>query len=409
MKNILLLLLTGLIISCTQKQNIPESLGYKSFYKGFNEVKHDSSITDLRGNWNANELILSDETKEYFLFPQAPDGYNIGNHITLNPDQTFTSFYSAECGNDCFTNSKGKYKIIDKNYICFYLEKITKSSDCSGSSTPNRDLGLYYYYKKDKMFCLLKSSGNLTQDKNNVIYRNLIIAKRAEIEKFYKNHGSLNHFMFDWKRTNYTDETPIVAFCMAESKIKNYELLYYDKGDRYSTMAIALVKVDGKFRYVIYDTWGDPMVSLYNDAEIQQTDQFIEKIDTDKSLQIKSFKPKNKLGRTLSDKETITVSKKGNEIYKVIYENYPKDTEHIGVFTLTVYYQNSVPLYIDFQNAFIGIENKRMDKTGLYILDWENNKVGVKVINGDGYYVSIEWIKTKIDQIMDEIEQQNTK
>jgi hypothetical protein len=406
MKNTLLLLLSSMIISCSQKQNNFDGFNQaKSNYKGFNAVKHDASITDLHATWNTNELLLSDETKEYYLFPQNTDDYNFGNHLKLNPDQTFISFYTADCGNDCFTTSKGKYKIIDKNYICFYLEKITQSGDCSGNTQSDKDLGLYYYYKKDTIYGLLKSNGNLEQDKKKVYYRDLIVAKRAEIEKFYKDHGSLNRSMFDWKRTTYTDETPIVAFCMAENKIKNYELLYYDRGSRYSTVAIGLLKVNGEFRYVICDTWGNPIVCLYNDAEIKKTDELVDKVDKEKSLEVRSFKPKKMSGRTSLDKETITVSKKGNEIYKVIYEDYPKDTEHIGVFTLTVYYRNSVPLYIDFQNDFTGIENKRVEKTGLYILDWENNKVVVKAINGSGYYVSNEWIKEKTYQIMDEVKQ----
>jgi hypothetical protein len=410
MKNIFLLSLLSLTISCSQKQKEHDSPNDNdSAYKGFSAVKHNASITDLQGIWNVNELILSDETREYLLFSPDTDEYSYGNHIKLNPDQTFECFYTADCGNGCFTSSAGKYKIIDKNYICFYLETITKSGDCSENFQPNRDLGLFYYYKKDKVFYLLKSSGNLEQDKKNVHYRDLIIAKRGEIEKFYENRDRSNSFMFNWKPTEYTDETPIVAFCMAENKIKNYEFLYYDKGNSYSTKAIALVKVNGELRYVIYDTWGDPKVTLYNDTEIHKIDQFIHKIGTDKFLKVKSFKVKSRLRTTSLDKETITVSKKGNEIYKVVYEDYPKDTEHIGVFTLTVYYHNSVPLYIDFKNAFIGVENKRTDKTGLYILDWENNKAAVKVIEGSGNYVSIEWIKTKIDQITAEIEQQKIK
>ena len=395
-----------MIMSCSKKQN--DLVDYnpiesKSNYKGFNAVKHDASITNLYGTWNTNELLLSNQTKEYFLFPQSTDDYNYGDHIRLNPDQTFSSFYTAECGNDCFTSSKGKYKIIDRNYICFYLEKITQSGDCSGNTESDIDLGLYYYYKKDTMYNLLKSNGNLEQDKKSVYYRDLISAKRVEIEKFYKGHGSLNRFMFDWKRTNNTDETAVVAFCMAQNKIKNYELLYYDKGNRYSTVAIGLVKVNGKFCYVICDTWGDPIVCLYNDAEVQKINEFVDKVDTDKSLEVRSFKPKKMSGRTSFDKETIMVSKMGNEIYKVIYENYPKDTEHIGVFTLTVYYRNSLPVYIDFQNEFIGSDTRSSSKTGLYILDWENNKVAVKITKGDGNYVSIEWIKMKIDEIMNEI------
>ena len=241
---ILLFFLLSLSISCSQKQKEHESPNDNdSAYKGFSAVKHNASITDLQDNWNTNELILSAETKEYSLFSPDPDEYSYGNHITLNPDQTFKSFYTADCGNGCFTSSAGKYKIIDKNYICFYLETITKSGDCSGNFQPNRDLGLYYYYQKDKVFYLLKSKGSLEQDKKNIRYRDLIIAKRVEIEKFYENRNRLNSFMFNWKPTQYTDETPIVAFCMAENKIKNYELLYYDKGNSYSTKAIALVKM----------------------------------------------------------------------------------------------------------------------------------------------------------------------
>lgn len=395
-----------MIMSCSKKQN--DLVDYnpieaESNYKGFNAVKHDASVTDLYGTWNTNELLLSDQTKEYFLFPQNAADYNFGNHLKLNPNQTFESFYTAECGNDCFTTSKGKYKIIDQNYICFYLEKITRSGDCSGNTEPDKDLGLYYYYKKDSIFGLLKSSGNLEQDKKGVYYRDLIIAKRAQIEKFYKDHGNLNRSMFDWKRTNNTDERAVVAFCMAQNKIKNYELLHYDKGGRYSTMALGLVKVNGEFRYIICDTWGDPIVCLYNDAEVQKINEFVDKVETDKSLEVRSFKPKKMPQRTQGDKGTITVSKKGSEIYRVVYEDYPADTEHIGVFTLKVYYRNSVPIYIDFHNEFIGSDTRSSSKTGLYILDWENNKIAVKVINGNGNYVSIEWIKTKIDEIMNEI------
>ncbi|RZJ48450.1 MAG: hypothetical protein EOO44_21085, partial [Flavobacterium sp.] len=333
MKNIFLLFLSIMIMSCSKKQN--DLIDYnpieaESNYKGFNAVKHDVSISDLYGTWNTNELLLSDQTKEYFLFRQNAADYNFGNHLKLNPNQTFESFYTAECGNDCFTTSKGKYKIIDQNYICFYLEEISRSGDCSGNTKPDKDLGLYYYYKKDSIYGLQKSSGNLEQDKKGVYYRDLIIAKRAEIEKFYKDHGNLNRSMFDWKRTNNTDETAVVAFCMAQNKIKNYELLYYDKGSRYCTVAIGLVKVNNEFRYVICDTWGDPIVCLYNDAEIQKINQFVDKINSDKSLKVKSLSFVNSLVRTRSNKKNITVSKKENEIYKITNVEYPKDIQHYG-------------------------------------------------------------------------------
>lgn len=387
-------------IGCSQIQNN---------YEGFNMVKHDSSITDLKGKWQINELILSAKTKEYFLHTQNPDGYSYGNNISINADQTFVSSYSAPCGNDCFTTTKGRYKIIDKNYICFYLETITRSGECSGNSQPNEDLGLYYYYKKDNVFQLLKSSRNLEQDQNNVLYRDLIIAKRQEIEKFHKNWSGANYFMFPWKLTTLTDEKQIVASCMAENQIKNYELLYYYKGDKYRTEAMGLVKVNGEFRYVLYDLdgVGKPMVCLYDDFKILQIDRLINQIDTDKSLESKSFKGKNSPYTHSSDKKTITVLKKGNEIYKAVYEIYPKDIEHTSVSTTTIYFQNSTPIYIESQYAFVGKENNRINKTGLYVLDWENNREAIKNISYGGMNASIEWMKPQINRILDEIKQQN--
>jgi hypothetical protein len=69
MKNIFLLSLLSLTISCSQKQKEHESPNDNdSAYKGFSAVKHNASITDLQGTWNTNELILSDVTKDYSLF-----------------------------------------------------------------------------------------------------------------------------------------------------------------------------------------------------------------------------------------------------------------------------------------------------------------------------------------------------
>jgi hypothetical protein len=93
MKNIFLLSLLSLTISCSQKQKEHQNPNDNdSAYKGFSAVKHNASITDLQGIWNVNELILSDETREYLLFSPDPDEYSYGNHIKLNPDQTFECF-----------------------------------------------------------------------------------------------------------------------------------------------------------------------------------------------------------------------------------------------------------------------------------------------------------------------------
>lgn len=394
MKNISLMLLFVLTNSCAQKQ---------SNYAGFEKITHDSQITILKGKWRISALIANSEAKEYLLSPQSPNRYeNYGNNISINPDQTFISGYIAECGNDCFTTTKGKYKILDENYICFYIEEIIQSGECSENSKPNKDLGLYYYYKTEKGFRLVRSSGNLEQDKKNVNYYNLIVAKKKEVEEFYYRDGE-NQLIYNWKQTNLKDEKEVVAFCMTENKIKEYEILSSYNFD--PTLKIILVKINNQFGYVLYDTWGNPMVSLYNDSNIKKIDGLVKGMDNDVSI-IKTVKritnPKN-----TSESKVITIFKKDGEINKVIYAGYYKYSEKISVSVTTIYLQNSTPILVVYLVS--PDQEKEVSVTGLYVLDWQNNKGANKIIkheNGkNNKYLVFE--KPKINKIIEEIKMIN--
>lgn len=390
MKNILLLLLFVITNSCAQKQNN---------YNGFDIAMHNSKINVLQGKWRINELISNAETKEYILTPQSSDKFNnYGNNISLNTDQTFVSGYSAECGNDCFTTTKGKYKIIDENYICFYLDEILRSGECSGNSKPNKDLGLYYFYKTENGFRLLKSVGNLEQDKKNVFYYDLIVSKRKEIDEFYYRNGQ-NQSIYNWKQTNLKDEKEIVAFCMKENKIQDYEILFSYKGDIYSRLNIILVKINNQFHYVLYDTWGNPMVSLYNDSPIQKINQLVNKIDNDKSLSKTEKKTNTPQNNSTSETKVITIYKNSSEINKVIYARYYEYGEKVSVSITTIYLQNSTPIFIDY--LISPDRDKQISETGLYAIDWQNNIGANKYIkhkNGriDKYLVAEKPIINKI-------------
>ncbi|MFH6991232.1 hypothetical protein [Flavobacterium sp. FlaQc-48] len=424
MRTFFLILLVAFTFGCSKKQNNVATIFTNTSSYGFDKVVHDSSITKLQGTWGTNELILANKTTDYFFFPRDVNVHYFGYNIKINPDQTFECFETADCGNGCFTSSKGKYKIIDKNYICFYLEEINRSGECSENSKPNIDLGLYYYYEKEKAIYLLKSNGDLEEDKRNVRYRDLVIAKRKEIESFDNNN--LNLFMFNWKQfdsnfisgiklsifkekgKNNVDEDQVVAICMAENNIKDYEILYAYKGNEYSTQAVFLVKMNGEYRYVIYDTRDKPKVSLYNDKEIEQVDKKISEIDRDKTLKSKIFKETNTKKNTVHSKKTITVLKKENEIYKIIYEEYPLDLEHYPIYTRTLYFQNSRCIYKGNQTTFMG-EDSRISQEGVYFLNGESSMVANKIIRNDSgiRLQSIDWELQQIDQIMNEVKKQN--
>ena len=104
------------------------------------------------GNWRINTLLINAETEEYILSSTGPEGWNYGNNLELKADGTFVSYYTAPCGNDCFTTTTGKYERVNKTHIQFFLEKITRDGECMGNSEPNLDLGLYaIHFVKDEI------------------------------------------------------------------------------------------------------------------------------------------------------------------------------------------------------------------------------------------------------------------
>ena len=104
-----------------------------------------SSGQELIGKvWNSNH-IFGKNPKENNLYiltkPYNPEG-DWGNHIELSPDGRFHSWYSAKCGNDCFTDSYSTYEKINAFYIRFHLSKITNS--CDVKTQRKKETSLYY-------------------------------------------------------------------------------------------------------------------------------------------------------------------------------------------------------------------------------------------------------------------------
>ncbi|MEI7510398.1 MAG: hypothetical protein WCJ62_13150 [Flavobacterium sp.] len=301
-RNIAFLLFFILIHVYSQKQNN---------YNEFDLESHNSKISAMQGKWRINHLITNSETKEYTLTPQSTDRFNnYGNNISFNSDQTFISAYSADCGNDCFTTTIGKYKIIDENYICFYLEKIQHQGNCKGNSEPNKDLGVYYFFKNNNGFTLIKRSGNLERDKMNVQYRDMIITQCADFQNYDYYYGA--NFLYKWKLTNLKDENEIVAYCMAENQIEDYEFLYTKITDDYRASWVALVKFNNELHYVIYDA-GNKQVGLFDDSQVKKIDTIVTEISNTKSLISKKFKESYNPITSSSDKNTIAVYKNKNE------------------------------------------------------------------------------------------------
>jgi hypothetical protein len=350
----------------------------ESNYSGFESEVHQNEIDDLFGSWKISSLIANSQTEEYFLYPKSDDpSKNYGNSITLKPDGTFVSAYSADCGNDCFTSTFGKYKMIDENYICFFLEKITHDGDCSGESEPKKDLGKYYFYNGTNQNVLFKSTGDLEQDKAMAKNIDLVTSKAKEI---YQYNGLLR-----WINTELSEEESI-AFCLKENIIDEYEVLYSRKIGHLNT-TIFLIKSNDEYYYVLYKKdYKNSMVALFDDSFAKQIDEKSKLIENDTSLKMTSYKHQ-------TNKNNAEVFKKETEIKKIIYNQYFSN----GVSSVTTYYfQNNIPFYVENNIDF----DSYVSTTGFYISDWEINEGFSKIISNNGNISDIYSIKSSYERLM---------
>lgn len=320
-------------------------------YTGFDVATNNSELTTLQGNWKINTLITNKETREYTLFPQQnSDGYNYsyGNNISINSNGTFISSYSAPCGNDCFTTSTGKYKMIDENYICIFLEEITQHGECFGGSKLNEDLGLFRIYKEEGKIILRRSDGNFKQDEKNLEYLEMLTSKYSEIRgcKYLK-----------WEITKRLNDIKEIAdFCMVKNQIKDYEFLY-------DNAKLILVKVKNDFRYIVYEeaSYNNIKVALYEEDFFKNIDDLVYKIDNNKALKAVTIQDDYENRRNPFSRNTITVFKQKKKIQKIIYNGQNRDNKHRKY---TYYLKEGKPIACSFK-----VENSDVF---YYIFNWED-------------------------------------
>jgi len=142
----------------------------------------------LAGRYKINNLILDTPVNEYVLYP-ANEHNLFGNSVIFKADGAFTSAYSADCGNDCFTSSSGRYAWADDDYIRLVADSISVTGDCPQNEyAPHKDLGLYMVVKNDKDIRLIKSSGDVKADALTRSYSEAIDAFDRETANIHNFH-----------------------------------------------------------------------------------------------------------------------------------------------------------------------------------------------------------------------------
>ena len=119
------------------------------------------------GKWYLIELFGERNPVEMYRLQKTTKA-TAGYLIDFAKDKTFYSTYFAPCGLDCFVNTKGTYKRIDRHYLSFHVDTFSVYGGGCEKEREKRDtdLGKYYVHLSTKgILYLIKSTENLKQDK----------------------------------------------------------------------------------------------------------------------------------------------------------------------------------------------------------------------------------------------------
>jgi hypothetical protein len=110
--------------------------------------------------WKVNGTPFETKEKEQYTFSEINtedfDGH--WGHFISFDTTTFSSSYSAPCGNDCFTNVNGEYYFETSFKIHISVKEINRHGFCSKKSESlNRDYGYYTLERTATGWTLLKS------------------------------------------------------------------------------------------------------------------------------------------------------------------------------------------------------------------------------------------------------------
>ena len=142
----------------------------------------------LEGRYKINALITDAPINEYVLYP-AEELDLFGNSVIFKADGSFTSAYSADCGNDCFTSSVGRYVWTNDVHVRLVADNIRITGDCQNKHyAPHKDLGVYMVVENDKDIRLIKSSGDAKADALTRSYSEAIDAFDRETSNIYNFH-----------------------------------------------------------------------------------------------------------------------------------------------------------------------------------------------------------------------------
>jgi hypothetical protein len=209
--------------------------------------------------WKIDRLILNETQNEYKLTsvnenPEGRFSYDYGNHLRFKEDGTFQSWYTAPCGNDCFTTSSGIYNWVDDTHIELTLDTITYSWFCSTKESqldfPFR-VGTFYIHSDSAGCRLIKSTSRMKDDENNLLYSNYI----DSLSVYYQQFTNLDKGVKPDTVLPFTEEGIMNFYLSSVGRDKSEGKLLYWKQLGYSGKVV-LIELDDEYKLISASSTG---------------------------------------------------------------------------------------------------------------------------------------------------------
>lgn len=142
-----MILITGYLLSL-QLLSLQSCAANRELAMEKNEVKITNYLSGT--SWKVDGAPFADEDRTTYNFYEYEivnfyDGY--GHFIDFD-DNHFSSHYSAQCGNDCFTNVNGTYSFLDETTVKITVTEINRRGFCNEETKTG--LQIKYNYKIEK-------------------------------------------------------------------------------------------------------------------------------------------------------------------------------------------------------------------------------------------------------------------
>lgn len=133
---------------------------------------HNTMTVSYHSNYNSNVLagtswriddnaFFYEERESYILTPknlsEKFDFDHFGHFLDFNKEGSFYGYYSAPCGNDCFTTINGTDTIVNEDKVKIFVTLAEQGEYCDTRTTiKNKDMGTFKIEVQPKKALLLK-------------------------------------------------------------------------------------------------------------------------------------------------------------------------------------------------------------------------------------------------------------